>query len=162
MTLGAINAWNAKFWSKQSRLTRQRIADPIISALAISEIQSETIRLPSRYQKSLDQALADAERALDLVWNNPGEAERSRMRMLSRRGGYALKTDALQTLIIAYFQEEPEIDQRKLWHYLKSEQGLGVIKFIDDQKIEFVDRNSKLKTAPVSGLKDRLFRAKKK
>ena len=160
--LRRINKRNRQFWLKQSKLTVQRISNPVLYALAERDMCSEAIRVAFREQKSLDQALYDAEQALNLFWKNPLPAGDARRRSLSRKGGHAPKTDALQLLIQNCVREEPNIGQRKLWHQLKKHLSLGVIMAIDDHEIQFLDRNEKLKTAPVSGLKDRLSRAKSK
>jgi hypothetical protein len=158
--LRKINEQNKEFWSNQSELTVQRMSDPTLYALAMHDMRSEAIRVSIREQKSLDQALADAEQARDSLWKNPAAAERERRRSLSLKGGRAFKTDALQVLIDTCVRKAPNMSQRELWHQLRKPLGLGVIKAIDNQKIEFLDRDGKLKTSPVSGLKDRLSRAK--
>ena len=89
--LRKINNRNKQFWAKQSKLTEQRISDPILYALATPGMRSESIRVSFREQKSLDQALADAEEALQILWKNPTAAEKSWRRSLSRKGGSALK-----------------------------------------------------------------------
>jgi hypothetical protein len=60
MTLGAINAWNEKFWAKQARLTERRIGDPMSYDAAKRDMDSEAVRVTIRERKSLDQALATA------------------------------------------------------------------------------------------------------
>jgi len=130
--------------------------------MATFDMHSEAVRVSIRERKSLDQALADAEQERNILWQNPVPAEKARMRSLSRMGGSAPKTDGLQVLIQTCVRKERGISQRLLWHQLKKHLGLGIIRAIDNHKIEFLDHNGKLKTAPVSGLKDRLSRAKSK
>jgi len=125
-------------------------------------MRSEAIRVAFRNQKSLDQALADAEQSAIIVQRNPEDAERVRRRSMSRKGGSVPKTDALQMLIQVCVREAPEINRRKLWHRLRQELGRGTITAIDAQRIEFRTSNGKFKISPVSGLKDRLSRAKRK
>lgn len=160
--LHKINRRNKQFWSKQSKLTVQRISDPTLYALAARDMLSEAIRVGFREQKSLDQALADAEQSQNILLESLPHAEEPWRRIASRKGGRALKTDALQVLIETCVRERPDITQRQLWHRLNKHLGLGVIRAIDSQKIEFSARNGEPKTAPVSGLKDRLSRAKSK
>jgi hypothetical protein len=161
-SLRNINEQNNAFWSDQSELTVQRISDPALYALAAYDMCSEAIRVRFREQKSLDRALEDAEEARKILQPIFAQAEEARRQSLSQKGGRALKTDALQVLIQNCAREAPDISQRELWHQLKKHLGLGVIRAIDDQTIEFLAHNGKLKTAPVSGLKDRLSRAKSK
>ena len=141
--LREINRLNKQFWSKQSKLTVQRISDPTFYALATRDMYLEAIRVAFREQKSLDQALSDAEQALNVLWENFVPAERARRRSLGRKGGRSRKTNALQVLIETCVRKTPDISQRELWHQLKQYLGLGVITTIDDQQIEFLDHNRK-------------------
>ena len=43
--LRKINKLNKRFWSKQSKLTAQRISDPILYALTMRDMHSEAIRV---------------------------------------------------------------------------------------------------------------------
>jgi hypothetical protein len=61
-------------------------------------------------------------------------------RRLARKGGRAPKTDALQILIQNCVQQELNIGQRELWHQLKKYMGLGIIRSIDHDEIEFLAR----------------------
>jgi hypothetical protein len=86
--------------------------------------------------------------------------------ILSRRGGKAPQRDPLQKLIEEIVCQDPKISQPQLWHRLRKEIGNGTIVSIDPEgparKIHFVASDGKVKTAAVSGLKDRLSRAKQK
>jgi hypothetical protein len=165
MTLGAFNVWNERFWAKQARLTERRIGDPMSYEAAKRDMDSEAIRVAIRERKSLDQALADAEETVKAVRKAARKivitAERELRRSICRSGGLARKTDALQLLIQRCVRETPETNQRGLLHQLKREQGGGTITAIDEKEIQFRTSKGKLKSAPVSGLKDRLHRAKK-
>lgn len=159
-----LNDQNRKFWAKQSKLTEQLITDPIVYPLALHDMRLKADRLPLKEQKSIDYALVEAAQKLKeyMLLKNPSPAEKARKRHLSRKGGSASKTDALQMLIHACVRQSPAISQRELLHYLKTYLGCGILRVIDNGKIEFLNYNGKLKTAPVSGLKDRLSRAKSK
>jgi hypothetical protein len=160
-----MNAWNKRFWAKQARLTRQRITDPICYAAAKRDMDSEAIRVAIRERKSLEQALSDAQETVreaeKLVRRNVINAERERRRNISRSGGLAPKPDPLQILIQQLVREMPTINRRGLWFRLKDELGRGIIVAIDRKEIRFLTPRCGLKTAPVSGLKDRLHRAKR-
>jgi hypothetical protein len=45
---------------------------------------------------------------------------------------------------------------------LSNKQGAGVIEDVDEEEIAFIDAKGQLKSAEITGLKDRLYRAKKK
>jgi hypothetical protein len=162
MSLRAINALNARFWAKQTRLTERRIADPMSYDAAKRDIDSEAIRVTIRERKSLDQALADAEETVKAVRKIIVAAERERRKSICRSGGLARKTDALQILIQQLVRETPGMGRRDLWYQLKREQGRDIITAIDEKEIKFLTSNGKSKSAPVSGLKDRLHSAKRK
>lgn len=79
----------------------------------------------------------------------------------ARKGGRAKKTDALSQLIQSIVERNPRITVAQLAEQLKAQQGLGIIADIDGTTITFDRANGSLKEASVSGLKDRLSRAKK-
>jgi hypothetical protein len=166
MSLKAINARNEQFWAKQARLTENRIADPMSYAAAKRDMDSEAIRVAIRERKSLEQALSDAHETVQetakLVWRTVVHAERERRRGISRSGGLAPKTDALQRLIQQLVRETPGMSRLDLWYRLKDQKGRGTIMAIDRKEIKFLTSAGELKSAPVSGLKDRLHRAKRK
>ena len=89
----------------------------------------------------------------------------------SRKGGRAHKCDALQDLIREIVLGQPHITAGQLLRVLRGSPGAGVVVSIDEESdvlagearmIHFVDDNGTSKTASISGLKDRLSRAKKK
>jgi len=90
--------------------------------------------------------------------------EESRFRReFSQKGGRAVKEDFLSRLIDKLVLAKPDLTQRQLFHELKKLESGGNVKLADgDKTIIFWDDNGKKKTAPVTGLKDRLFRAKEK
>lgn len=109
-------------------------------------------RLPIRWQVSIYEALRDAE-----------IAKRRFLAEQSRRAGSAEKTDALQTFIIEAVRANSSITVVQLLDKLRqAQQPGGLIEDIDDEAIFFVDAKGRLKTARVTGLKDRLSRARKK
>ena len=138
--------------------------DPIVYPLALHNMHLQADRLPLKEQKSIDYALLEAAQALNtyMLLKNPSPAEKVRKQLLSRKGGSASKTDALQILIQNRVWQPPGISQRKLLHHLKACLGCGTIRVIDNEKIESLNSNGKLKITPLSGLKDRLSRAKSK
>lgn len=114
--------------------------------------------VPVKSRKSLEQALADAAGAKDVFHAD-----------LSRMGGRAHKSDALQDLILELVGEDQDITESELLDKLKGEAGAGVVTSIDApselrsgdiQCIHFVNDDEKPKRASVYGLKDRLSRAK--
>lgn len=156
--LAEINERNRKFWEAESAQAERRIADPDILHRATADVQGEATRLlPVNYQKSFEQALQDAAALLE----DPVLLKRTHRR-LSRLGGSSKKTDALQEVILGAVQKRPAITERDLLRHLQSLQCLRqVVDDINEETIFITDRDGRSKEAPVSGLKDRLSRAKK-
>jgi hypothetical protein len=77
-----------------------------------------------------------------------------------RRASMPRKADPLQQLIEQMVRKRPEISRKELERALQSEIGKGVILDIDDTDILLTEDKSD--PAPLSGLKDRLTRAKQK
>jgi len=89
--------------------------------------------------------------------------------MQASQGGKSKRCDALQDVIVSIVSKGRNISETDLLNYLKGLEGGGFITGIDDpdpdptggaRKIYYMDRKRE-KSAPVSGLKDRLTRAKK-
>lgn len=157
-----LNEQNQEFWRTQSNLTRQLMSELTFAQLALSDLRSEVIRgIPIKFQKTLEKALAD----LTVVKTKLMKVYHSE---LSRKGGRAPKTDALTKLIEGCVCTNPIINSTQLLHSLRKSQE-GAIISIDsetvsarDRRIHFVNDDRKPKSAPISGLKDRLSRIKAK
>jgi hypothetical protein len=120
--------------------------------------ESEAARgIPIQYW-SFERGIADAARVSAMV----SAILRSEQ---ARTAGKALKTDALQKLILRIVRKCVDINVSELLVRLRSAEGNGVIDKVDGDDvpkpaIHFCQRD-RIKEAPVSGLKDRLARAKK-
>lgn len=151
VTLEGINECNRRFWDDQNLLLRRRMASSATLNAALDLLRAEQIEgVPIRHQTSLYKALEDAERT----------GKRFLMEHASK-GGKAKKSDALQLLIEKIVKREPSISVRQLESQLEAYQGIDIIDDIEDGSIWFTNGDS-LKEAKVSGLKDRLLRAKRK
>jgi hypothetical protein len=107
--------------------------------------------MPLRHRATLERALEDAERI----------GQRFLLQQ-ARKGGRAAKTDALQSLIERIVARRPSISAEQLLEALRDHERIRPIQDIVAGVIEFTDHNGASKSAPISGLKDRLSRAKKK
>jgi hypothetical protein len=160
----ALNAANALFWKEQSELSEIRMADDVICEIALRDLASEMVRGVQVYsRKSLEQALqdADANRSLFIKQRAQSTARADRM-------------DALQRLIVGIVRNNPNIGIEQLLAELRRPQGGAIIDDIDDELIHFKDpvestdhdgrppRKIISRNAPISGLKHRLTRARKK
>jgi hypothetical protein len=152
MTLTEYNARNRQFWDDQQTLLARRMANVAIREPALAVLQAEIVkRLPIRFQTSIYQALEAAEQIGTRFLTEQ-----------SRKGGGAKKTDTLQLLIEKIVQRRPAITLRQLEAELEAHQGIDTIEDIADGTISFTNHNGSSKDAPLTGLKDRLSRAKKK
>jgi hypothetical protein len=164
--LADFNERNREFWARQKILMDRRMADRAILETAVEAIDSETKRhVAIRSQKSFEEALQDAERA-----------KRRFVRQQARSGGKAAKADSLQMIITDIVQKNPEIAVTQLLLELRKYQGDGIIDEIDETHIYFRQSGAAAKpeggqavgkrvisdSAPISGLKHRVTRARKK
>jgi hypothetical protein len=122
----------------------------------VGRCRIETPRVPMKYRLTLELALANAERQLL-------KAERLKdwfLQQQGRIGGRATKADTLHEIINNIVQQRPDITERELLGWLKKQQGLGIIQDLDERAIWFTTKDGRSKSAAISGLKDRLSRAK--
>jgi hypothetical protein len=147
VSLTEINHINQRFWRDQRVSMDERLANDAICETAIEAMQG--IALPDL--NSIYEALEYAERVgrRFLAWQ-------------ARKGGYAPKADALQGVIDKIVTRRPSITLRELTRQMKLHQGIPPIQDIDDGSIWFTNRDGSTKKAPLTGLKDRLSRAKAK
>ena len=139
----------------------ERISNPALYKIAMDDMNFEILRgVPVKLRKSMERALADAAGAKDAFHAD-----------LSRMGGRARKSDALQDLILELVGKDQDMTESELLDKLKGEAGAGVVTSIDEPSdllagdtrcIHFVNDDERPKRASVYGLKDRLSRAKTK
>jgi hypothetical protein len=144
----------------------RRIADWAILETAAETLASEIKRLVSvRSRKTFEEALEDAERTKQRF-----------IRQQARSGGKAAKADPLQKIIIDIVRQNPEIGVSKLLKKLQPRQGDGIIDEIEETHIHFIHTGTAAlgqtdeavgkrltsASAPISGLKHRLTRARRK
>jgi len=158
-SLRMMNLRNAEFWKSQKELTFNLAADPVICERAIARMRSEMDRnVPLKARMTFESALAEVV-----------DTNKALQRQRSARGGKASKKDALQRLVEEIVERTPNINKVQLVYRLKGEDGAGIVISIDEQQeaiagapmIHFVEPDGKPQTAPLSGLKHRLARAKK-
>jgi hypothetical protein len=151
-TLKEINEANSRFWREQRSLFDKRMANDAIHETASEAWQAQQHRaVPPACQFSFEKALEDAERAGKRL-----------LAQQARRGGTAPKTDSLQLLIQEIVTRRPVISKDQLLEVLRANQGIGPVEDIHEDTIHFTNLDGRSKEAPISGLKDRLNRAKKK
>jgi hypothetical protein len=151
MTPAEINQRNKDFWAVQIALAEERMADEVLRTFAFREMESEAQRgTPLYCRKTPEQALADAA-ALKSSLNT----------QKARQAAKARRIDALQELIEGEVQLNPRITWKQLLRQLpEAAERAGVSPSVAGNKIEFVHRGQ-CREAPISGLKDRLSRARR-
>jgi hypothetical protein len=153
ISLVEINTWNREFWDIEDRKMERRIEDNALLETALLSLRSEIdMRVAVYNQKSLNKALQEAELAKQRFLSQQGQ-----------NGGRVHKSDPLQDIILDYVRRRPPITASELLKKLQDDfiPG-GVIQEIGKKAIAFTNRDDRSKEAPISGLKDRLSRAKKK
>jgi hypothetical protein len=164
--LAEFNRKHRDFWDDQKIRMKQRMANREILEIAVETIAFEAKRGVSvRSQMSFEKALEYA-----------AEAKRRFIQRMARSGGKAAKTDPLQKMIIDVVRQKPRISLKTLLKELQHRRGDGIIEDIDETHIYFrhagvaphgqmdeaIERKSTLISAPISALKHRLTRARKK
>lgn len=152
ITFKEINQQNAVFWEAQQVLMDKRMSNEIVLEMAVETINSSReINLPIRDRLTFEAALADSDRNFEKV-----------KKEFSKKGGLALKEDTLQIFIIELVKSSPNITSTELRKVLDKEIGGDLIHSIEDHVISFWNHTGNMKDASLNGLKDRLYRAKKK
>lgn len=102
-TFAQMNDTAREFWELESRLLLRRISDPFLFQAATGEMESEYAqRIPLKLRKSLEQALAEAERS-----KITQEIRTQVHRELAQKGGRAQKADRLTKLIQQQVSRNP-------------------------------------------------------
>jgi len=166
LSLHEINERNKAFWEQQNALTRKRVEDPLLVRILNRELHSLFYRFVPEARKSVDQILEDAEETIKLALaHHEPLIRRDALSKQASRAGRSKKPDSLQQLIIEIVKNNPNITTPQLFEKLKARPWPeSVVEEIDDKRIDFRDRRGSrefLNAAPISGLKDRLSRAKK-
>jgi hypothetical protein len=147
----SVNESHRRYWAEQRVTLANGLADDPLREAAFELLADELRRHVSAYsQMSIYHALSCAE-----------YMRRRFLEAQARRGGKTKKTDALQELIKDFVQHLPSITVWQLEEKLRARQGTSVIQDIAEGTIWFTNHNGSSKTAPLTGLKDRLFRAKR-
>jgi hypothetical protein len=161
-----FNDKNREFWANQKILMDRRMADHAILETAIEMINSEAKRqVAIRSQKTFEAALQDAE-----------QVKRRIIGQQARLGGAAPKANPLRMLIDDIVRKNPKITCKELHKELIRHERNEVIEEVDQTHIHFkshvtstvqingkaFERKVTSSSAPISGLKHLLSRARKK
>ena len=161
-----INRRNSEFWGKETPEAMRLLQMDGLLEGAMAELEEDAERFLSLAQhRGLEKAVRDFNRRLPLYQPLIARGIRSEQ---ARVAGSAKKTDRLQELIVELVRENPRLTAPQLrvrLEGLKRQKGpldYVVVEDFDDENICFVRKDGKGDSAPISRLKDRLSRAKKK
>lgn len=150
----AMKAKHEEYFARQKRVLDENLSATTWEFL---EVQLATDAELPFYLQSIDRVAKAAAASRSASLGHFG-----------RLGGGSKKTDALQELILEVVRCNPRITEPQLLAKLRDRLQQGVIVEIDEDpsspdppEIEFNDHHGKWGHAPISGLKDRLSRAKK-
>jgi hypothetical protein len=159
ITADEMNRRNKAFWDCENKLMQERLQKPEILTVAVRDLESEAWRqVPIRNRKTFESALQDAEEVAAIL---VGPSFQASMQNAARKAGSAPKSDALALLIREIVRAQPDISLAELISKLDGQREPGIIQDLEDGGIWFANGPNDSKHAPVSGLKDRLSRAKK-
>ena len=144
----SINRKSKRFWqATEKRLEKLMSEDPFLLTEAVDDLRADFPRYFLYSIRPLEQVILEIERK-----------KRLHHREFSQRGGRAPKPDRLQRLINHLVQRRPLITRGELEAELRMREKSYPITEIFQGEILLEDG----KSIPLSGLKDRLSRAKKK
>ena len=165
LSISGVNDRNRQFWAQRAQMEEEWMKDDAVTLVAWASISREINdpRLPMSYRRSFGQALEDATHA-------KAPFQDSYRASFSRMGGSASKGDALNHLIQEILVTDPEITEKQLIRKLKNSDSPIEVRIYEEYEVKAGDEpmihwkagDKTLKTAPLSGLKSRLSRAKDK
>ena len=158
-TAEEVNAWALKqnaihieFWKRKMPDIERKLQDPILFDEAVRRNEKYcAMQVPARYQCSLEYNVEDA-----------ADFRKRILADQASKGGKAPKGDALQGRIESLVARNPYITAKALLNQLHTECPGDLIEEIVDGDIAFKENDGTSKKASITGLKDRLSRAKKK
>ncbi len=146
------NARNRVFWEERNKEFWRQLGHSFIVEQVMKDVQRDIDRhVPVGFRLSMeDLAELNEERLKDT------------QRYSARRGGLAKKTDALQQRIIELVRGNPQLTSAGVLAKLRDTQGpAGVVCDVTEQHISIERSDGRIEDVPISGLKDRVSRARK-
>jgi hypothetical protein len=155
--LQALNEAGGQFWKRRQMLFEKAdewAVDLAYRRLQRADIVADRLNLTGaarfHFQKSFDHYV------IDIM-----EAESRSRSSLARRGGHARKGDRLNNCINELAKRNPSISHREVeFKIRKMITDEPWVLSMNEFKIEFENWDGKIKSAKISGLKDRISRAK--
>lgn len=153
-TTKSINSLNRAFWADQRSVIDAFLQDDIIRAQALAELDDEEVRrVPLLHRRTLEACL--------YAIAKPVAATREKVvRERAVKAAQAPRTDSLQKVIAAYVEIHHDAGWKEVLRFLEGEKGKRVVAEITDDAIWFETGSGRKKSATISGLKDRVRRAR--
>jgi len=154
MEAATINERNIEFWAGRQKLMEESLNTPFLFDHAFGKVAVDVVvGKPTRDQMCFEAAL---------FWSAAeiGQFKEQARIDQGKLGGRPASRDALDTLILCILEQLPDIKTHKLRFELKKRKE--VIQKIEGGLILFAETDGSIKTAKLSGLKDRLYRLRKK
>jgi hypothetical protein len=137
-------------WVEKSRMIDETLADEGTCALVLKDLARQTMygdfRRYSLYESSIH---ATENQALVLS-------------ALGKKGKKARRPDAFELLCTDIVKRWPQISEIEFVEAITARKGLGVVSDVDEAEIHVTIDGKLIQEIPISGLKDRLSRLKKK
>jgi hypothetical protein len=148
--MALLNARSRAKWVEKSRMIGETLADEGTCALVLKDLARQTMygdfRRYSLYESSIH--------ATENQWLV--------LSALGKKGKKARQPNAFDLLCTDIVKRRPHLSEIDFLEAIKAQQGLGVVIDIDDAAIHVATDGKPIQEIPISGLKDRLCRLKKK
>ena len=156
MTIEGLNQRAEIFWDHEKQEMTRRLQRPAVLRLGTYHLNRHISgAIPIQRWPSFESILADAEEDCAVV----APLIRSES---ARDAGAKSKKDNLTKVIESQLKKRPNLSERELVAHLKAHHREYAIDEITESEIFFVDGRARSKTIPISGLRCRLSRAKKR
>jgi hypothetical protein len=148
--MALLNSRSRAKWVEKSHMIGEALADEGTCALVLKDLARQT--LYGDFQRySLYESSIHATENRTLVLST-----------LGKKGKEARRPDAFELLCTDIVKRWPQISEMEFVEAIKARKGLGVVSDIDEAEIHVAIDGKPIREIPISGLKDRLCRLKKK
>jgi hypothetical protein len=148
MTL--LNSRSRAKWVEKSRMIGEVLSDEGPCALVLKDLARQTMYGDFR-RYSLYESSIHATESQTLVLSAFG-----------KKGKNARQPNAFDLLCTDIVEQRPQLSEIEFLEALQAQKGLGTVVDFDEDAIHIAIDNKLIQEIPISGLKDRLCRLKKK
>jgi hypothetical protein len=148
--LRRMNEHNREFWAREIPQLPARMSAETNREITMIMLNDEQTRLPVYYQNSLNELSRKAEQFNKIA-----------LAHLAKKAGRNKKPDNLQLVIRDIVGRHPHVTETALRGLLNRDKYPDLITDVDEDYIYFKTNRDTERPAKISGLKDRLSRAKR-